>query len=73
MTIAQDRLTPAARALIEKISDRPAYSTLTPEEVRSLPTLLSAAPEPVATTPTTTTQTGGEHDCNHAAQLGCSV
>jgi len=47
VTIAQDRLTPAARALIEKISDRPAYSTLTPEEVRSLPTLLSAAPEPV--------------------------
>ena len=48
MTVVRDRLTPPARALIDKISDQPAYSTLTPEEARGLPTLLSAAPEPVA-------------------------
>ena len=48
MTIVGDRLTPAARALVDKLSDQPVYSTLTPDEVRSLPTLLSAAPEPVA-------------------------
>jgi acetyl esterase/lipase len=48
MAIAQDRLTPAARALIDRLADQPPLPTLTPAQARGLPTLLSAAPEAVA-------------------------
>src|SRR5919198_5423035 len=49
MAVAQDRLHPEARALIDTIGNVPPYSTMMPAQVRALPTLLSAAPEPVET------------------------
>src|SRR5919198_698267 len=49
MAVAQDRLHPEARALIDTIGNVPPYSTMSPAQIRALPTLLSAAPEPVET------------------------
>src|SRR5207247_18482 len=48
MAVVQDRLRPAARAIVDQFARMPPLSQLTPEEARGAPTPLAVAPEPVA-------------------------
>jgi len=48
MAVVQDRLRPAARAIVDQLTRLPPLSNMTPEEARGAPTPLAAAPEPVA-------------------------
>ena len=48
MAVVQDRLRPAARAIVDQLKRLPPLSNMTPEEARGAPTPLAAAPEPVA-------------------------
>jgi acetyl esterase len=48
MAVAQDRLHPRARAIVDGFAASPALATLTPAQARGAPTPLAAAPEPVA-------------------------
>ncbi len=48
MAVAQDKLHPKARAIVDQIAAMPSLTTLTPAEARGSPVPLAAAPEPVA-------------------------
>jgi acetyl esterase len=48
MAVAQDKLHPKARAIVDQIAAMPPLSTLTPVQARGVPVPLAAAPEPVA-------------------------
>ena len=47
MAVAQDRLHPKARAIVDQFTRQPALAALTPAEARLLPQPLAAAPEAV--------------------------
>jgi acetyl esterase len=47
MAVAQDKLHPKARVIVDQLAALPPLSTLTPAEARGRPVPLAAAPEPV--------------------------
>jgi acetyl esterase len=47
VAIAQDKLHPKARAIVDAFAKAPPLASLTPEQARALPLPLEAAPEPV--------------------------
>jgi len=48
LAVAQDKLHPSARAIVDQLAGLPPLPTMTPAEARGRPEPLAAAPEPVA-------------------------
>src|SRR5438132_7655439 len=48
MAVAQDKLHPRARAIVDELAGLPPLPTMSPTEARGRPEPLAAAPEPVA-------------------------